>query len=219
MRTSLSRIGAGAFATLLAAAPHAGAATNVVTCLPSGNSSVVAVSPGMVNNLSPDAAFGLKLTTAVNNCTANAAQLDAWVPSKNGTPAAIAAAVAKAVVSVKAKGFGTCDFASPTPSAYPSNGQLSIKWYDGSGAVSKMKSTKASVRISADLGSLSVQAEGIVTKGTGMGANILARTGFDLANPINGPVLVCLTGPYNGPPITQIALKNLPTDILTIDFP
>ena len=205
--------------TALVAAPAAGAATNVVTCTPAaGQQSSVAVSPAMVNNTTPDAAFGLKLSTVLDGCTANAPQLSAWVASKNGTPDG--ASIAKASLSLKAKGFGTCNFAAPDTSAYPANGSMSIKWLTSAGAaIASAKPSSAIVRVSGDLATVSAKTTGIVSKGLGAGADLSALVGFDLANPANGPVLACNTGPYSGPAVTTIALITTPTSNLTIQFP
>ena len=200
-------------------APLVQAATNVVTCDPTdGLTSSVAVNPAMVNNASPDAKIGLALKTQWDGCVANAAQLAAWVPSKNGTDNG--ALIQMADIQLKAKGFGTCNFAAPTPAAYAASGTIKVKWLDGAGkTVGGVKPSSVAVRVSGDLATVSAKATGIVTKGLGIGADFSILAGFDLANPVNGPVLACNTGPYAGPPVEEIALITAANSVLSIDFP
>lgn len=209
-----------AAASIALMAPHASAATNVVTCDPTdGLAAVVTVSPAMVNNVSPDAALGLQLNATLDGCVANAAQLAAWAPSKLGGTTN-GASIAKAAVQLKAKGFGTCNFAAPDPGAYTATGKLQVKWLDVAGkTVPKTTPSSAFVRVSGDLGTVTTVADGIVTKGLGVGAALHASLGLDLANPINGPVLACNTGPYAGPPVSQIGVITFPSSVLSIDFP
>jgi hypothetical protein len=203
-----------------AIAPAAHAATNVVTCTPTaGLKTTATVKPPMVNNVSPDAALGIALSATLDGCTANAAQLAAWVPSKLGGTAN-GAMIAKVAISLKTKAFGTCNFAAPDAGAYPASGTLSLKWLDaGSKTVAKTTPTSAYVRVSGNLATVSADADGIATKGVGIGSNVHTSVGFDLASPINAPVLACNTGPYSGPSITQIALITTASSVVSLDFP
>ena len=218
MRKFFPALAAAAFVTA-SVASQAAAATNVITCDPTdGLASVVAVKPAMVNNVTPDAPIGLALKAVLDGCVANTAQLTAWAPTKlGGTPNG--ALIAKAEIALKAKGFGTCNFAAPTPNAYPAQGTLKIKWLDAAGTTAPKAKTDAYVEVSGDLATISASAKGIVTKGVGVGAEIKTLIGFDLANPINGPVLTCNTGPYAGPSITQIAVVTIPSSTISVDFP
>jgi hypothetical protein len=205
-----------AFGMVLLGSSLGHAATNVVTCTPTtGLTSTATASPAMPV---ADGPFGIKLATTLDGCAANASQLAAWVPSKNGIDAVTAAAVAKAAISLKTKGYGTCNFTASDPAAYTANGTLSIKWLTSAGATSKMKGSTAYVRLSGDLATVSADLDGVVTKGTGVGAPIHASVGFDLANPINAAVLGCNTGTPIGP-VSQIALVTTATSTLSIDFP
>lgn len=209
-----------ALSASLLVAPAARAATNVVSCVPTvGLATVATVSPPMVNNVTPDSKLGIKLKNRLDGCVANAAQLAAWAPSKLGGTVN-GALIAKVDLNLKSKGFGTCNFAAPDPGAYTASGTLKMTWLDASGAkVPKTSPSNAYVRVAGDLGTASAVADGIVTKGVGIGANVHVSVGFDLANPINTPVLLCNTGPYAGPSITQIGLITIPTSGLSIDFP
>lgn len=205
---------------LVLAASTSQAATPVVNCAPTaGLASVATVNPPQVNNVSPDDKFGIQLKTRIDGCVANAAQLAAWAPSKLGGTIN-GALIAKADVQLKTKGFGTCNFAAPDAGAYPATGSLKIKWLDAAGAtVAKATPTQASVRLNGDLGTASAVLQGIATKGIGMGADVFARIGFDLANPVNGPVLACNTGPYSGPAVSQIGLITDANSVLDVSFP
>ena len=203
------------------AAPSARAAVNVVTCNPTdGLASVATASPPLVNNVSTDASYGLQLQTRIDGCTANAAQLNNWVPAKlGGTPNG--ALIDKADVKLKVKGFGTCDFTNPTPAAYPASGKLQVKWLDGSGSgVPKATPSSAYVRVKGDPMTFSAISDGVVTKGLGMGADIHSEISFDLASLTNTSLLVCnLVPPYTGPALTEIALLTTASSTLSIDFP
>src|SRR5262249_51345648 len=158
--------------------PSASAATNVVICNPSGGLVTIAsLSPPLVDNVSPDASYGLQFESQFDGCTANAAQLAAWAPAKlGGTPNG--ALTARADVKLKAKGFGTCDFTTPDAGNYLPSGKLQVKWLDAAGrGVPMTTPSSAYVRVSANIAAATLNADGIVTKGLGMGANIHGSLG------------------------------------------
>jgi hypothetical protein len=205
-------------AAVLAIVAPAGAATNVATCTPSiGLSSVSTIKPAAPT--SGDAAYALKLSTTVDGCVANAAQLALWDPSKNGTPDG--ASIAKAKVTLSTKGFGNCTFNlnGGDASNYPAVGTMLVKWLTSAGdSIKSAKTTSAFVKVSADLNTFSATADGIVTKGLGVGANLHASSGIDTTNLNNYPFFYCV---FATPvlPVSEIDLINNGTDTLSIDFP
>jgi len=167
----------------------------------------------------------IKLTATIDGCATNAAKITQWAASSGSKAHGIKAGadvklndITSATISIKAKTYGTCNFSVPAADAYSANGKGSVKWLDSTGkgvAKSAFYGT-----IAGDLGTYSATDDGIVTKGFGVGAEIHASVGFDLAAPGNGPILGCNTGSPPPFPVPAIFFTTDPpgTTTISVDF-
>jgi hypothetical protein len=201
-----------------------------VYCTPTAGAAILKVSPAA---LPPPAngKYGLKLKTTIDGCVADAAKLNDWVPSKNGT--ADGALIAQAQLQLAVAGYGNCGFGvlSSNSAAYVANGTLKLKWLDAAGdAVKSAKPTSAYLRISGITGTgdgFNAIGEGVVTKGLGVGASVYLRIPIDMsfADPFANPWALCLIGsgvpPFPGlpaaAPLKELLLKARPS--VSIGFP
>lgn len=223
----------------LALPGSARAATSIVNCEPSaGTPPTVKLSPAAMPP--PEVAkYGVKLTTTVDGCVANSAQLAEWVTSKNGT--ADGASIVAAEVSLSLTGFGNCSLGlfdqiaglPPTVGAFDPVGTLKIKWLDANGdKVKSAKPTSAFVRmVPVTLGSFPAStstAEGIVTKGLGIGATVRLRIPITIPTGLDSPWTQCaMSGAVvpglpplpEGDPLKALPVSGRPTiDIGLVDF-
>jgi len=201
----------------------------VVFCTPTaGAVPILKVSPAA---LPPPAngKYGFKLKTTIDGCVADAATLNAWVPSNYGT--ADGGLIAQAELQLSVAGYGNCGFGvlSGNPAAYLATGTMKLKWLDAAGdTIKSAKPTSAYVRISGITGSgdgFFAIGNGVVTKGLGVGANVNLTIPIEmnLADPFADPWALCLIGGSTFPglppatPLTQLSLKARPS--VSIGFP
>jgi len=175
----------------------------VVYCTPTaGEVPILKVSPAAVPPPA-NGKYGFKLKTTLDGCVADTAKLDAWIPAKKGT--ADGALIAQAEIQLAVAGYGNCGFGiiSSNPAAYVPTGTLKLKWLDAAGdTIKSAKPSSASVRISGisfSQAGLTAIAEGIVTKGLGIGASVQLTIPIqtNLADPFADPWALCMIG--NGP--------------------
>jgi hypothetical protein len=152
-------------------------------------------------------AVGSSLKTAVtyDGCVVPDQQAQQWVLSKHGALAADALAASKAILSLKAKGFADCTGVSIRNGAgqsengavnsYEMVGSIGTKFTNASNVVVKVPGTKASVTIKLIIDQntslanpltiipeVSLEADGVATKGMGAGGNVKFVGELDPAN-------------------------------------
>lgn len=165
-------------------------------------------------------------TTTYDGCIAPDVRLEDWVGSKNGALAADSVALAKASISIKAKGFGNCSqvdrlgtaglsHGADSSTAYERSGTLSTKWLTAASVASKVKGSTASVavRLVVDTTGVSgtvtrLEANGIVTKGTGVGGKVKFVGEVDPATALN--IVNCNTPGYVPPAVGLFFANQAP---------
>lgn len=235
-------------AGMIALAPAVKAQTNIVTCNPATASTIAylgdscegaadAASPtgcdadGVAGGLpvAAPAVTKIELEANMSGCTSNAAKITAWdlvgeeaskvTGIKLGAGAGLIA-IDNVDIKIKAISFGTCNFSVPAANAYSAHGKGSLKWFNAGGD-GVGKSTFYG-HVAGDIGTYSATDDGIVTKGFGIGSEIHASVGFDLAAVGNTPILGCNTGapPASGfAPVIFFTHPGLGTTTLSLDFP
>jgi hypothetical protein len=156
--------------------------------------------PAGVGDPAAQAGDSLKASTTYDGCVVPDQQADQWNGSKHGAPAAVALTAAKALVSLKGAGFGDCKQVSirnpggETEQGYNNTyqiaGSLSTKYENGGGVVVKVPGTAAGVVIKLIINEnnnplvspapmVTVEANGTVTKGFGVGGAVQFVTTLD----------------------------------------
>jgi hypothetical protein len=165
----------------------------VAACQPgNATSGSFVITKGLLSpaNQAAQAAGSAKGAVTYDGCVIPDQQSDQWVLSKHGAAAAIAASTAHAIISLKGKNFGDCTQVTVRDSkgehengytnSYEDVGTLGIKWTDASNIPVKVPTTSAAVTIKVVIdenpssGSTNaplptVEADGVVTKGLGVG--------------------------------------------------
>jgi hypothetical protein len=203
---------------VLACKPTAGTAgTNVISkglwSGPAGNGDPAFTAVGS----------SLKIAVTYDGCVVPDQQAQAWVLSKHGALAADALAASKAILSLKAKGFADCKGVSlrapggqtenGATNSYEMVGSVGTKFTNAGNIVVKVPGTKASVTIKliidtntslanplTQIPEVTVEADGVATKGMGAGgavkfvgeldpanAAVLAMEGCNGVGPVGAP--------------------------------
>lgn len=139
----------------------------------------------------------------IDGCVANPlAPWDFWA-SKSAkwqkTDLAGAMQITTAEISLKGQTFGSCNFSGSDVSAGASGAGTVVFYGDPPALGAKAPKIKGAAlkffgTVGGDLSTLSAETSGLVTKGLGLGMDILVRIGLDLANPANSATLACNTG-------------------------
>ena len=147
----------------------------------------------------------LKAAVTYDGCVVPDQQAQQWVLSKHGALAADALAASKAILSLKAKGFGDCKLVSIRSGAgqsengavnsYEMVGSIGTKFTNAGNVVVKVPGTKASVTIKLIIDQntsianpltvipeVTLEADGVATKGMGAGGNVKFVGELDPAN-------------------------------------
>lgn len=166
--------------------------------------------------------------TTYDGCVAPDVRLNDWVLSKNGALPADSLALAKAAIAVKAKSFGNCtlvDVVSPTggvhnansSSAYQSQGTVAAKWLTAANATSKVKGSTiyGAIRLVVDTTgagatALRFEANGIVTKGTGLGGAAKFVGEVDTSQAPAQNIIACNSPGYVAPAVGSFFAKAAP---------
>lgn len=170
-------------------------------------------------------------TTRFDGCIAPDARLAAWVLSKNGAATADSLALAKADISIKSKQFGNCTLvdelspaglahAADSPQAYENTGTLSTKYLTSANVTSKVKGSTAAVAIrlvidttsGAALPEVRLEANGIVTKGTGLGGELqfVAELDTSIGQTSTLGIIGCNTAGYSPPAVGKFLGNTAP---------
>lgn len=199
-----------AFAFLIAVwtSPAAAFSGDLIKCTPTAGTSIdVEFKKGLVCQ---DTKQKIKIKTkvkdgnAIDGCVANlAAPWDIWA-SKSAkwfkTDADQAALISQAEISLKGQTYGSCNFAgSPTSAGASGSGAVTFLTDLGAikpGKVSKVKGAKLKFfgTVSGSAETFTADAIGLITKGLGIGMDILVRIGLDLTAAENGLLLACNGG-------------------------
>jgi hypothetical protein len=140
----------------------------------------------------------LKAAITYDGCVVPDQQSDAWVLSKHGAPAAVALTATKAIISLKGKGFGDCSLVSvrgaggvtskaDTTKAYEFTGTIGTKYTNSGNVVVKVPGTAAAVTQKIFINQntsltnplVTLEADGVVTKGMGVGGAVHFGTELD----------------------------------------
>lgn len=209
-RRTLFATGAGVAALALALlAPPQAAAWNgdLIRCQPSPGTPIdVVFKKGLtctdaLNKIQIKAK--VKDGLGIDGCVANpAAPWDFWASKQakwQKTDLAGALQITTAEISLKGQTFGSCNFAG-SPVSTGASGAGTVTFYgDPPAPGAKAPKIKGAAlkffgTVGGDVSTFSADARGLVTKGLGVGMDILVRIGLDLAAPENGLTLACNTG-------------------------
>jgi hypothetical protein len=208
----------------------------VVACQPAtAPTGFVSVSKGFwsgpagAGDPAAQAADSLKASTAFDGCIVPDTQADAWNGSKHGAPAAVALTATKAAISLKGAGFGDCKQVSIRNPAgeveqgyvntYQIAGSLSTKYETGGNVVVKVPGTAAAVVMKVEINEnnnpfvqpipmVTLEANGTVTKGLGIGGAVQFVTTLDNTNAAVVSILGCNgIGPVGAPNVFYGAIK------------
>jgi hypothetical protein len=168
--------------------------------------------PAGTGDPAAQAADSLKASTTYDGCVVPDQQADQWNGSKHGAPAAVALTATKALISLKGAGFGDCKQVSIRnaageneqgyPNTYQIAGSLSTKYENGGGVVVKVPGTAAAVVIKLEIDKnnnpiaqpipdVTVEADGTVTKGLGVGGAVQFITTLDKTSADVAAILGC----------------------------
>ncbi len=171
----------------------------------------------------------ITVKTTLDGCVPNSTKITAWgaiaggakqTGVKDADAATAINTLTKALISIKAQTFGTCNFSVPVANAYSAHGKGEIKWLNASDeGVAK---SKFYGHVSGSLTTTSATDDGIVLKGLGIGSEIHASVGFDLGAAGNTPILGCNgLGPAPTSAVPALFLTTNPpgATTLSLDFP
>jgi hypothetical protein len=139
----------------------------------------------------------------IDGCVANpVAPWDFWASKAakwQKTDLAGAMQITTAEIALKGKTFGSCNFAGSDISAGASGAGQVVFFGDPPAPGAKAPKVKGAAlkffgTVGGDVSTYSADARGLVTKGLGLGMDILVRIGLDLGAPENGLTLACNTG-------------------------
>lgn len=207
VRRFVTLLGIGALAGAMSAASASAWSGDLIKCAPTAGTAIDVVFKKGLTCVDTKNKIQIKAKVkdglGIDGCVANpAAPWDFWA-SKDAkwfkTDLAGASQITTAEISLKGQTFGSCNFAGSDTSAGASGGGA-ITFYGDPPApgekAPKIKGAKLKFfgTVSGNTATFSADASGLITKGLGIGMDILVRVGLDAFAPENGLTIQCNVG-------------------------